>query len=440
VQNEQDPPRRIAEITDVPPDTSTRRPEEFTPPSLKLPEDSLEAMAEIKRVALESAEKLAESFPKNCEAVAVSALACGRFGESDEVARRWQECLQLNPNFADAYHGLADLALQKGDYQQAAAMARRALEINPHWPGIHAMLGESLMGMGEMEDAARVFRQGLEHFPDSTELHFRLGQACFELNRYEEARSAHQQAIRRDPHCTYAYYGLAKACTRLGLADEARDQLEQFRKCKDADRQAEKKRLAAFDDLAEVRQSAAFLHMAIAEVYRRLDVRDSAEEHLLRTVALHPENPANRQSLAALYQQHGRLQEAVAVMHSLCRLQPDDAGSMLRLGVLQVQQGDLSAAERTFQTTIERNPDVTAGYVALAQLWMQSGQRLVEARDLARRAVSMEPSAPHYYLLSAVSHAVGDQSAAVEAIRKAVELAPENSEYQRILSSLEGRP
>jgi len=394
-------------------------------------------MEALKKEAFQVADDLANKYPDSPEAIGVKAIAQDRFGKSEEALRCWQKCRTLDPNFADACHGMAEILLKKGAYRQAADLSRKALDVNPSMPDVHALRAESLMGLGEFEEAVEVLNDGAKIFPASDEIFFWLGQAHLQRKQYEAAKENHRQAIRLNPKCTYAYYGLATACARLGQRDQFKRYMQDFRRLKAKDQDAERDRLKAFDDLASVRQSTAFIYVATGEVYRRHQEFERAETYLLEAGRLVTRDTMCREKLASLYLQCGRTSDALVVFQQLVDLQPQDPGLRVKVGLLRVKMGRFDRAEQALRKAIEIAPLWSGGYVALVQLHMQTGDDLSEAEQLASKAVELEPTAPNYYLLSAALHRNGEVSKAISAIEKAIQLDPDNAEYQRILGALQ---
>lgn len=393
-------------------------------------------MEGLKERTLQIAVDLEKDYPDSPEAIGVLAIAHDRFGKSDDALRFWRNCRSLNPDFPDAYHGTASIFLKKGEYRQAADLSEKALDLNPSIPGVHALRAEALMGLGEFEEAVEVLDDGMKIFPESNEIFFWLGQAHLQLKDYEKAKENHQQAIRLDPKCTYAYYGLATAFARLGQREQFRRYMQDFRKLKEEDQNAELDRMKAFDDLAAMRENAAFVYAAVGEVHRRQQRLGKAESCLLEAGKLDQRDAMCKERLASLYIECGRMSDALAVLHQLRELEPRNPGHIVKIGLIDANLGRFDRAKQSLRTAIEIGPQWSGGYVALAQLLLQTGGDLSEAEQLALKAVELEPSAPNYYLLSATLHQSGEVSKATRAIERAIELAPNNAEYKRIHEAL----
>ena len=75
-------------------------------------------------------------------------------------------------------------------------------------------------------------------------------------------------------------------------------------------------------------------------------------------------------------------------------------------------------------------PDYALGYVELARLYLTAQKNLIRTIGLAQRAVDLQPSAGNYHLLSWTHTVNGQYPQALQAIEKAMALAPNNKKYQ----------
>jgi len=72
------------------------------------------------------------------------------------------------------------------------------------------------------------------------------------------------------------------------------------------------------------------------------------------------------------------------------------------------------------------------GYRELARLYLQSGQKTPQARQLAEKAIALETNAANYFMLAWARMKAGDKAAALPAVKRALELKPENPDCQRL--------
>jgi tetratricopeptide (TPR) repeat protein len=120
--------------------------------------------------------------------------------------------------------------------------------------------------------------------------------------------------------------------------------------------------------------------------------------------------------------------------------QPKNRLNYLFLGRLRARLGEVDAAAAAYRKVQELAPQWAEGYRALADLDLRANRNLTEALALAQRAVELAPSGPHYYLLASACSKNNDRAGALEAIKKAVALAPGEKRYGEMLQKLEQGP
>ena len=92
-----------------------------------------------------------------------------------------------------------------------------------------------------------------------------------------------------------------------------------------------------------------------------------------------------------------------------------------------------------FHRAIALAPDQPMAYRELAGLYLKQGQELARARQLAQRAVTLESSAPNYFVLSWTCVKTGRNREALDAINQALKIDPGNLEYRRLLQLIQSR-
>jgi Flp pilus assembly protein TadD len=96
-------------------------------------------------------------------------------------------------------------------------------------------------------------------------------------------------------------------------------------------------------------------------------------------------------------------------------------------------------AEQAFRKLIALGPRDSVGYRELARLYLKTRKDLREARQLAEKAVALEPVAANYFVLAWACDENGDTASARPAIKRAVELEPNDQQYQRLFRVIQQR-
>ena len=406
---------------------------------MEVPQPQAEAAA-LKQEAVAVARQVAESYPNDALAYALLGSAYYNTGRSDEASQHLRRCLELNPGLAEAYDILARVAYDKGQPEETVRLCQEALKRGPPNPDVLNRLGRALMDLGRTEEAAQSLGQAVRLPRPVSESHYLLGQASLQAGNYAQARESFQRAIALLPDHTQAFFGLYTACRRLGQTEEAGRYREQFQKLEATDRRSLTDRSAQEDTLTGlplVRKTVARTFFGAAQVYRVHEQPGKAAELFRKSAVLDPENPGYRAALEAHYVQRKALAEGVAVFEQLAAEQPGNSLNHLFLGRLHGRLQQFEAAERAYRKVQELAPQWAEGYRALAELQLRANRNLAAALALARKAVELEPSGSHYYLLAVLCLRNNDRTGALEAAKQAVAQSPGEKEYQAFLSELE---
>ena len=104
-----------------------------------------------------------------------------------EAENAFKKSIELNPNYATAYHWYAQALTVQGKHEEAKRQMRRALEINPLSHNFLADLGQIYYFNGEYKEAEEYCRRALEIYPDFYFAHLYLYFIHLKTGEYERA-------------------------------------------------------------------------------------------------------------------------------------------------------------------------------------------------------------------------------------------------------------
>ena len=137
-----------------------------------------------------------------------------------------------------------------------------------------------------------------------------------------------------------------------------------------------------------------WIHLALAEAYRRKAKVDECESHLKQALLLSPDFQNARLTLSALYIQTGRYAEAVPEAQRLV----DDASfpapwrAHTNLGSALFKLGRIAEARQNLELALEYRPYDVRARLVLAVLEAEAGHKL-KAIDLLKQVIDYEPGA-----------------------------------------------
>jgi cytochrome c-type biogenesis protein CcmH/NrfG len=177
----------------------------------------------------------------------------------------------------------------------------------------------------------------------------------------------------------------------------------------------------------------AHTHTDVARVLNANKRPGLAEQLWRRAARLDPNNVTCRFNLADHYLRLERFDEALPWYLQVTQSQPDNGPAYFFLGHVYEELGRRAEAREAYETVITVSPDRPEGFLALARFLWESDDDLARTRELVQRAVDLAPIAANYAFLCQVCLKTSDRQAALAAARKAIQLAPRNPEYRRLL-------
>jgi tetratricopeptide (TPR) repeat protein len=395
----------------------------------------VEESPEVKSLTQEAfneAIRLKKQYPGRDNPLYLLGLACLRTGRSAEAAKYWQQCLELNPRYGVAYTGLAGINYDKAQYEQALALYQKGLSFFQNDPQVRLNIGKTLMSLGRFDEAIKVLDENLMKYPQAVLSHIHLGQAHLQLKQYENAKIHYEKFLQVDPQNKKVCYGLTKVYARLGQKDKSTEYRKRFASLQSSSIEKLEWRNKTYDDVHIMKQNVAEIYVQLGLCYKVYGNNIKAEELWKKAASLDTKNSSCRRSLAFMYQETARNQEALGLFQELCELEPEKAMNYMNFGSLNAQLGQFGTAETAFRKVVNLAPDRPEGYQSLVMLYVQAGQKLPEAKRLATILVQKKPTANSYFILAQTCIRTGDQPGTLKALEKAMKLDPKNQTYRML--------
>jgi tetratricopeptide (TPR) repeat protein len=187
-----------------------------------------------------------------------------------------------------------------------------------------------------------------------------------------------------------------------------------------------------------------WIHLALAEGYRRKAKLEEAESHLLRTLAIDPNLHNAQLNLSALYVQMGRNEEAVVYARRLVEdaTFPAPWRAHTNLGYALFQLGRHAEARAEFELALDYRPYFWRALLDLAILDAAEGHKLA-AIEKFQGVLEMKPGplaeAEVYYRIGELYVSLGRREDAVAHLSQATERRPSGNwgrrseEYLKLL-------
>jgi TolB-like protein/DNA-binding winged helix-turn-helix (wHTH) protein/Flp pilus assembly protein TadD len=142
-----------------------------------------------------------------------------------------EKALQLDDSLAEAHASLAIIAPYfDWNWEESQRQYERALQLNPNYATVHHWYGDTYLApTGKVNQAIEEIRRAQELDPLSTIIATDLGKQLIFARRYGEAFPQLRRALELDPNFGWAHFWLWYACTETGRYSDAYNELEKAR-------------------------------------------------------------------------------------------------------------------------------------------------------------------------------------------------------------------
>ena len=256
------------------------------------------------------------------------------------------------------------------DNKGAEAALLKVVQAGNADPEIYARVSELRLAEGDATGGEAILRQGVERHPSSAYMHFRLGSFLAATRRYADAQKEFERSLALSPDDIVVLRALSLVQLRAGDPAAA---------------------AATAESLYKVTgyQAVAGMHFA------------------------------------QMLQAAGQAEKATAVYRDVVRSSPDAVAALNNLANLLVDQGDIAGAEEFAVRAARLAPGNGHVLDTLGWVYYKAG-RYPEALEALDRSIGLKESlaAAHFHR-ALVLNAVGRQSEASQAAKRALSLQPQ---------------
>jgi serine/threonine protein kinase len=283
-------------------------------------------------------------------------------GQFQEALQAFENAIQIDPTFADAYEGKTSALCTLGRYPEALTSVETALKLDPSYAASYNDKGNILYEFKSYEDALGYYQRALQLEPDNLEAYLGRATTLGSLARYEEALAAYDRAIYLDTTVASAYDGKAWTLRQLkqypeSLAfSEKALQLEPNNALFHMGKGRGLFRLGDFEESLTAFDRAIQLDPTIAQIY---DYKADTLYHMRRfndalntyeyAIQLDPQLASSYEGKGNVHLNFGHHLEALAAYDQAIKLEPNNASFMQKRGDVLQFLGRLEDAEYAYE-------------------------------------------------------------------------------------------
>lgn len=288
-------------------------------------------------------------------------------GELDVVRASAESMVKEYPNRAESHRLMGLVYFREGKYEDAIVSLQKSIRIQPDLEAFY-MLGLANYHVGNLEMAVTHLQTVLDYSPEFTQARAMLGEIFLRQRRAPEALAVAQRMVESAPA---DYRGWALKADALMLRGEHKASLIE---------------LSRAVELAPTHYGL-LLKLGLLKISQG-DV--TAEQDLLRAVALSPQGVDARLALHTYYERTRRHDEANAVLMDGLNGGKGDAILYNALGKSALARRDHEACEKYLALAKEANPEFLQTYYNAASFHLAQG-RPDETLNQYDQALALRP-------------------------------------------------
>ncbi len=383
-------------------------------------------------------------------------------GLGDEATRTFEQVLDKEPAYVNAWINLARLAQARGRLTEAAGQLRRAIDLSPAdsperesaQTELDLIEAGLLSADGNLQAAYDVYEAILERHPDEVRALAPAARIAQRLGRKSEAIALYRRILERLPTDAPARLALARLEFETGEIESAfadaeaidpsrldpsvRPELDRLRQAIERTeagrRLAEAARRRRIETLEATLKERPDDPEALREIARLELVDRHWEAALPRLLALRdllPNDPWPHIALATVFDQLGRFADAAAEYAWLVMLERDEAEARrhvrflrLSLGKALYAAGERRQATEVFEAVLESDPNDLIARFYLGMIHTQE-EAMMKAIENYRQIIAIMPSHVGARLnLAAVYARMNREEDALAEYRKLIAASP----------------
>jgi Tfp pilus assembly protein PilF len=315
------------------------------------------------------------------------------------------KALEINPKFAPAYLGLADIRQLQGDVSGAGEFLRKAVAIAPGNAPVQTAWGQYLYSQKQFVEAEKAFQKAIQADPKAAVPHVQLGDLyLLALNRPGDAVAAYRASLALNPSDVRANFMFGTALLAVGKTGEGEAQLVKAQ------------------DMAP---TDMVIRKAVADLQLRQGELDAAMANFHKTLEIAPNATWAQIGIGDVFRQQKAYDRAISAYRDALNQNPNSVEAQTKLGMAQEFRGDLQAAEASYRKALAMDPKNGVAANNLAWMLGVKDQRPKDALPWAQKAVAANPKNANFLDTQGwIMRANGDAAGAAVVLKKAVILAP----------------
>ena len=376
--------------------------------------------------AVESYQKILKADPHNEKAELGMAAAYYGVYNYDQTRRVLREAAAAHPNSAAALVEMGKLDIHLLHYDDAIVELKRAIRRNPASAAAHEQLGVAFQAKGDEDAALAQFNQALRLAPDSASSHYFRGSLYADRNDSTRAYQDAKEAFRLEPN-TQTRELLGKTAVHANRCKEAVDVLAPLANSEEA--------------IPEDLYLLSRAYKCSEQPQRAQELQDEYEKRSkkVQDAKTHKMNADHLAANAGEMARKNQLNPSLDLLQQALAEDPENASSLALLAKIDFSRGDVAKAQEEIARALRGDP-YNPDYLYVHGKVLEGTDPRAALEAFLQTVLVNPKESDAYYEMGEIYLKLGDRNRASQALRRAVQLSPEDPDYRRALSELQARP
>ncbi len=383
-----------------------------------------------------------------------AAQFCNEYAQSQDYSNAMTQCdkaLKLNPDAIGARYTRANILFQQEKYDEALQELQRILDQNPNHEDALQLAGYISAKQGKDEQAREYYQHYLDLNPSNAQVRMSIAYKLAQAGDPVGAMHLIQAGLDVDPNNTdlleqyagFAFNAAINADQQNGDQNGGGVAPEAVKYYKDAVQAGEKVFAAKGEET-----SVSLLRNSIA-AYLKLDEAAQALQLAKQAVATHPDEDQIWSVYADALHENGQLDQAIAALDSVKKLNSSDQNASLKQGNWLIQAGRLADAVNVLKASASMSPQDAdrAGRMVFADAYTNGIQKdkydyaakgLAAAQELPNLSAMMQHQLNFWQAYAIYQGAIAQQKPNTVATAKAT--LPKFQQAKTLLASVGDYP
>jgi protein O-GlcNAc transferase len=360
-----------------------------------------------------------------------------------------QQCIRVDPNFAEGYSNLGNALKELGDVEASLQFYLKAIKLKPRYSDAYNNLASAYVQLGRSQEAIETYQMALVISPGLIDAHSNLGNLYKAAGELEAAKKCYLEAIRIKPDFAIAWNNLAgvfkdegQITTALSYYKEAIRLCPEFADAHSnlgnalRDQGQLLDALASYQTAVKLRPDFAIAHGNLATCHYDLGDVTTAIKSYKYAIQLEPNYPDAHNNLGNALRESGKIDDAIMCYRATLRLKPDHPFAYNNMGNAMKDKGHFKEAIHCYVTAIRLSPQFSAAHSNLGSIFKDQG-KFDQAIAHYQEAIKLDPLfADAYSNLGNVYKDIGQLEEAIKCYSTAIKIKPKYAEaYSNIAAA-----